>query len=88
METPGNPLFCHESNNDDGLAGLYLGCVFGPKGQQISLFANIGKSQFKEFSFTKIFSIKKILFVFHYRILQIKDKVFHCLNQDLSVQPC
>ena len=58
METPGNPLFCHESNNDDGLAGLYLGCVFGPKGQQISLFANIGKSQFKEFSFTKIFSNK------------------------------
>ena len=55
METPGNPLFCHESNNDDGLAGLYLGCVFGPKGQQISLFANIGKSQFKEFSIFKTF---------------------------------
>ena len=50
METPGNPLFCHESNKDDGLAGLYLGCVFGPKGQQISIFANIGKSQFKESS--------------------------------------
>ena len=64
METPGNPLFCHESNNDDGLAGLYLGCVFGPKGQQISLFANIGKSHLKEFSAFKIFSNKEILFAF------------------------
>ena len=59
MKAPGNPLFCHESNNDDGLAGLYLGCVFGPKGQQISLFANIGKSQFKEFSFAKFSQIRR-----------------------------
>ena len=64
MKTPGNPLFCHESNNDVGLAGLYLGCVFGPKGQQISLFANIGKPQFKEFSFTKIIQIRRFYLSF------------------------
>ena len=47
MKTPGNPLFCPDSNNAYALSGLYLGCVFGPKGQKISLFANIGKSQSK-----------------------------------------
>ena len=48
MERPGNPLFCPDSNNAYGLSGLYLGCVFGPKGKKISLFADIGKSQFME----------------------------------------
>ena len=47
MKTPGNPLFCPDSNNAYALSGLYLGCVFGPKGQKISLFADIGKSQSK-----------------------------------------
>jgi hypothetical protein len=61
METPGSPLFCHESNNDGGLVGLYLGCVFGPIGQQIALFANIGKFRLKEFSSLKIDSNKKVL---------------------------
>ena len=48
MKTPGNPLFCPYSKNAYDLSGLYLGCVFDPKGRKISLFADIGKSQFKE----------------------------------------
>ena len=54
MQDPGNPLFCPNSNNAYRLWGLYLGCVFGPKGQKISLFADIGKSQFKEWLSFKI----------------------------------
>ena len=54
MQDPGNPLFCPNSNYAYRLWGLYLGCVFGPKGQKISLFADIGKSQFKEWLSFKI----------------------------------
>ena len=68
LQDPGNPLFCPNSNNAYGLWGLYLGCVFGPNRQKISLFANIGKFQFREWL---SFKIDKISLAFHYKIFSI-----------------
>ena len=48
IKRPGDPLFCPYTNDGYDLSGLYLGCVFDEKGHKISLFADLGKSQFKE----------------------------------------
>ena len=50
IKRPGDPLFCPYTNDGYDLSGLYLGCVFDDidKEQKISLYADLGKSQFKE----------------------------------------
>ena len=47
IKRPGDPLFCRYTNDGYDLSGLYLGCVFDPEGRKISLFADLGESQFK-----------------------------------------
>ena len=50
IKRPGDPLFCPYTNDGYDLSGLYLGCVFDDvnKEHKISLYADIGKYQFKE----------------------------------------
>ena len=93
MQDPGNPLFCPNSNNAYRLWGLYLGCVFGPKGQKISLFADIGKSQFKEWLSFKIDLDNKIHLFFiieysswHKELVSRKLMNIYSFKWDLPLQ--